>query len=108
MPYDFIYITVIDVEGIRTLHKISPFVRLTLLDLFITDENCKACKSSAKTCSKCHIKVLNGWEKIPAVADDEMVKLNMFKNAERNSRLACNVPVKADFNGMIIKIVEPV
>lgn len=105
MSYDIIYITVISPDGIRTLYKVSEFLQLTLRDLFRNDECGGTCKLTRGGCSKCHIKVLGGETKIPMITPDEKAMLNIIKDVEHNSRLACKIGIKASMNGLIISVV---
>lgn len=62
------------------------------------------CKGRA-WCGTCHIQILEGSisEKIDA---DEKYTLSKLIDVEPISRLACQIPVTADLNGLVFKIIE--
>ncbi len=61
------------------------------------------CKGRA-WCGTCHIDILEGnlTEKI---AEDEKQTLSKIEGITHSSRLACQIPVNAELNGLVFKIL---
>ena len=43
-------------------------------------------------------------EKIPELSDEEESMLDFHEYREENSRLACQIPITDEFDGMIVKM----
>jgi len=62
------------------------------------------CKGRA-WCGTCHIQILEG--QIPEEMDsDEKHTLSVIDSATENSRLACQIPLNSNLNGIVFKIEE--
>jgi 2Fe-2S ferredoxin len=55
-------------------------------------------------CATCHVQVLKGLEDLPAAGNDEMDMLDTLPDAGFDSRLACQIRMSENLNGMVFKI----
>ncbi len=55
-------------------------------------------------CATCHVKVEVGFDALNEPGDDEMDQLDILPNAEHNSRLACQLRLKDDMDGMHVRL----
>lgn len=55
-------------------------------------------------CATCHIKVEKGFDALNEPGDDEMDQLDVLPNAEHNSRLACQLRLNPDMDGMMVRL----
>jgi len=55
-------------------------------------------------CATCHVKVEEGMDGLNEPGDDEMDQLDTLPNAEFNSRLACQLRLHPDMDGMMIRL----
>lgn len=101
--YVFTYFNEFD-EECKAEFKLNEYHSLMelLFDKYIEDWG--DCKGRA-WCGTCHIKILEGSisEKMDA---DEKHTLSKIENASENSRLACQIPVNAELQNLVFKIME--
>ena len=65
----------------------------------------KAECGGAGICATCHIRVPAYWqEKLPAPTDDELAKLDEIPDADDSSRLACQIMMTDEFDGLELEI----
>lgn len=58
-------------------------------------------------CATCHVYIQSPWfEKLPAMADNEDSMLELASERSPNSRLSCQVKVKAELDGMEVHTPE--
>ena len=55
-------------------------------------------------CATCHVQVLKGLEDLPIAGNDEMDMLDTLPDAGFDSRLACQIRMSENLNGMVFKI----
>jgi 2Fe-2S ferredoxin len=55
-------------------------------------------------CATCHVKVENGFDALNEPSDDEMDQLDVLPNAEYNSRLACQLRLNPDMDGLMVRL----
>jgi 2Fe-2S ferredoxin len=55
-------------------------------------------------CATCHVQVLKGIESLPQASNDEMDMLDTLPDAGFDSRLACQIRISENLNGMIFRI----
>ncbi len=73
-----------------------------LFDKYVEDWG--DCKGRA-WCGTCHVELVKG--SITENMDrDELLRLSKIGNRTENSRLACQIPVNAELNGSIIRILK--
>jgi len=56
-------------------------------------------------CADCHCQVLQGEEKLMPALDGELITLDTRPDAARNSRLACQIKVTEDIDGLFIRLM---
>ena len=55
-------------------------------------------------CGSCHVKIENLSEKLPPISDSENDTLDRVSGLSANSRLACQVILNKDLDGLIVRI----
>jgi ferredoxin len=55
-------------------------------------------------CATCHIEVLSGAENLPEHNDNELDTLDTLPDADRNSRLACQIRPDENMDGLSIRL----
>ncbi len=67
----------------------------------------KAECGGAGACATCHIKVADAWaEKLPSPGDEEQDKLDEILGADDHSRLACQIVMKDELDGLEIELQD--
>ena len=59
------------------------------------------------SCATCHVVVDDAWTEIvgrPEEREDEMLDLNPER--DENSRLSCQIPVREELEGLIVRVPE--
>ena len=56
-------------------------------------------------CSDCHCEVLEGWEKLPEAQEQELITLDSRPDATSSSRLACQIKLAEEINGLSIRLI---
>jgi len=65
----------------------------------------KAECGGACVCATCHVRVSGAWgEKLPAASDEELDKLDEIPDADEASRLACQIEMSPELDGLEIEI----
>ncbi|CAA0111329.1 Ferredoxin-6 [Zhongshania aliphaticivorans] len=58
-------------------------------------------------CGTCHVKLDQAWlSKVETPSESESLMLEMTPEHDECSRLACQITVQADMDGMIVKLPE--
>lgn len=61
----------------------------------------------ACACATCHVYVDEAWEAKTGVRTDmEQSMLEFAENVESNSRLACQIKVSGDLDGLVVRLPE--
>jgi 2Fe-2S ferredoxin len=55
-------------------------------------------------CATCHVQVLKGLENLPEPGNEEMDMLDTLPDAGFDSRLACQIRMNENLEGMIFRI----
>jgi ferredoxin, 2Fe-2S len=59
----------------------------------------------AMTCATCHIKIEDSWwDKVGAASDDELGTMEMSIDVGPKSRLACQVKLTAELDGLVVHV----
>lgn len=100
----------IRVEGpgasIREL-EIPDNMNLSLMEVLKASEyDIMATCGGMALCATCHVQVLDGQEKLNPLSDAEMDMLDTLPNADDDSRLACQIKINAQIDGLTIRIFE--
>ena len=62
------------------------------------------CGGSA-ACATCHVYVAREWmERLPAPSEIEATMLEFVVNPDESSRLSCQITVKDELNGLVVRI----
>ena len=62
------------------------------------------CGGSA-ACATCHVYVAEEWmERLPAPSENEGSMLEFVVNPDESSRLSCQITVKDELNGLVVRI----
>lgn len=56
-------------------------------------------------CATCHVEVINGFEALPEISDDEYAMLDTLPNITETSRLSCQLKLNEEMNGITVKIM---
>lgn len=57
-------------------------------------------------CATCHVKVIKGMEDLSSPNDQELDILEMLPNADRHSRLSCQIRISEKMDGMTFRIAS--
>lgn len=55
-------------------------------------------------CATCHVKVEEGFDQLDEAGDAEMDQLDILPNAEHNSRLACQMRLSDEMDGIHVRL----
>lgn len=56
-------------------------------------------------CATCHVRVSRSWlDRLPPPSDDELAKLDEIPDADDTSRLACQIMMSTDLDGLELEI----
>ncbi len=56
-------------------------------------------------CATCHVSITKGFDTLSAISDDEYAMLDTLPNITDTSRLACQIKLQKDIDGLILKIM---
>jgi 2Fe-2S ferredoxin len=101
---DLISVTVIDREGVKHDLEAPTDMNMNMMEV------CKAyelpvegtCGGMA-LCASCHCYVLSDHE-LPEPSEDEEDMLDQAFFVEENSRLGCQIKIKEDIDGLVVKL----
>ncbi|MCL4641192.1 MULTISPECIES: 2Fe-2S iron-sulfur cluster-binding protein [Olivibacter] len=100
-----IHITVEDRTGSVETIEIPEDINLSLMEVLKASEyNILATCGGMALCATCHVEVLSGMEQLHEASDDELNMLDTLPDADENSRLACQIRLNEQLDGLHIKI----
>ncbi len=100
-----IHLTIEDRDGQRRPIEIPEEISLSLMEVLkATDHHILATCGGMALCATCHVQVLEGPEKYFKATDAELDLLDTLPDAQHDSRLACQLRISGDMNGMIFRI----
>lgn len=100
-----INIIVEDRDGEQQPVEIPEEVSLSLMEVLKAAEyNVLATCGGMALCATCHVQVLEGLDLLPAPSEGEMDMLDTLPDAGFDSRLACQIRISENLNGMIFRI----
>jgi 2Fe-2S ferredoxin len=100
-----INITIEDRNGEQQSIEIPEEISLSLMEVLKASEyNILATCGGMALCATCHVQVLKGLEALPQASNDEMDMLDTLPDAGFDSRLACQIRMSENLNGMIFRI----
>ncbi len=92
-------------NGERRVLEVPEDMGLNLMEVLKAYEyDIQATCGGMALCATCHIEVLGGGEKLGEINDNEMATLDTLPDADRNSRLACQLRPDAAMNGLVIRL----
>jgi ferredoxin len=100
-----IKLTVVDRDDSEQEIEIPEGINLNLMEVLkASDYNILATCGGMALCATCHIQVLEGLEKLSEPQDQELDMLDTLPDAGRDSRLACQLRVNEQLQGIKVKI----
>ena len=100
-----INIIVEDRDGEQQPVEIPEEISLSLMEVLKASEyNVLATCGGMALCATCHVQVLEGLNLLPPPTDAEMDMLDTLPDAGFDSRLACQIRINDNLNGMIFRI----
>ena len=94
-----------DRNGSRELVEIPEDINLSLMEVLkASDHNILATCGGMALCATCHVQVLEGPEKYFHPTDIELDLLDTLPDAGSDSRLACQLRISEDMDGMVFRI----
>ena len=100
-----INIIVEDRDGEQQPVEIPEEISLSLMEVLKASEyNVLATCGGMALCATCHVQVLEGLDLLPPPSDGEMDMLDTLPDAGFDSRLACQIRINDNLNGMIFRI----
>ena len=100
-----INIIIEDRNGEQKPVEIPEEISLSLMEVLkASDYNILATCGGMALCATCHVQVLKGLDDLPAAGNDEMDMLDTLPDAGFDSRLACQIRMSENLNGMVFKI----
>ena len=100
-----INITIEDRNGEQQPVEIPEEISLSLMEVLkASGYNILATCGGMALCATCHVQVLKGLENLPEAGNDEMDMLDTLPDAGFDSRLACQIRMSENLNGMVFKI----
>jgi 2Fe-2S ferredoxin len=100
-----IKLTVIDRDESAKEIEIPEGINLNLMEVLKAFEyNILATCGGMALCATCHIQVLEGIDQLPEPQDTELDMLDTLPDATSESRLACQLKVNEQLEGITVKI----
>jgi ferredoxin len=94
-----------DNEGNRAPVEIPEGINLNLMEVLKASEyDVLATCGGMALCATCHVQVLEGPEHFFIATDNELDMLDTLPNAGPDSRLACQIHISEDMDGMVFKL----
>ena len=94
-----------DRDGEQQPVEIPEEISLSLMEVLKASEyNVLATCGGMALCATCHVQVLEGLDLLPPPSDGEMDMLDTLPDAGFDSRLACQIRINDNLNGMIFRI----
>lgn len=102
---NIINIIVEDRDGATQTIAIPTDVNLSLMEILKASEyNILATCGGMALCATCHVQVLDGRDRLPEATDQELDMLDTLPDADIESRLACQLHLTNDDDGLRLKI----
>ena len=101
-----ITITIEDRDGQRQSIEVPTDINLSLMEVLkASDYSVLATCGGMALCATCHVQVIEGSDALPAAGDSEMDMLDTLPDADFDSRLACQIRINENLDGMIFRIL---
>ncbi len=56
-------------------------------------------------CATCHVEIINGYDTLKEISDDEYAMLDTLPNITATSRLSCQLRISEELNNITIRIM---
>lgn len=100
-----IKLTVIDRDDTAQEIEIPEEINLNLMEVLKASEyEILATCGGMALCATCHVQVLEGLDQLPEPEDQELDMLDTLPDAGSDSRLACQLKVNENLQGITVKI----
>lgn len=100
-----INIIIEDRNGEQKPVEIPEEINLSLMEVLkASDYNILATCGGMALCATCHVQVLKGLDELPEPGNEEMNMLDTLPDAGFDSRLACQIRMNENMEGMIFRI----
>ncbi len=101
-----IKITVEDIDGGVQVLEVPEGINLNLMETLKAYEyDMRATCGGMALCADCHCKIIDGADNLPEPQDDELITLDSRPDAAVNSRLACQIRIAENIDGLVIKLM---
>lgn len=105
MEDNLIQVTVIDLDGTENRIDVPTDINLSLMEILKASEyDILATCGGMALCATCHIEVVEGIENLSEASDQELDMLDTLPDADEQSRLACQLRLHPNNNGMKIRL----
>jgi 2Fe-2S ferredoxin len=95
-----------DRNGERKDVEVPEEISLSLMEVLRASEyNLPATCGGMALCATCHVEVLNNREKLSELSEAELYMLDSLPDSSAASRLACQLRIGHEMDGMVFKIV---
>lgn len=96
----------IESENSRQKVEIPTDIQLSLMEVLKAAEYpvLATCGGMA-ICATCHVEVLEGAEEMKEATDAELDMLDTLPEVSPTSRLACQMPVTSQMDGLVVRIL---
>jgi ferredoxin len=102
---NMIHLTIEDRNGHRAPVEIPEDINLSLMEVLkASDHHILATCGGMALCATCHLQVVEGPEKYFHATNTELDLLDTLPDAGLDSRLACQLRISEDMDGMIFRI----
>ena len=79
---------------------------LSLMELLKANEyNILATCGGLALCATCHVQILEGFEKLKEISNDEYAMLDTLPNLTSTSRLSCQLKISAEMNEIKVRVI---
>lgn len=100
-----INIIIEDRNGEKQPLEIPEGISLSLMEVLkASDYNILATCGGMALCATCHVQVLEGLDQLPAAGNEEMDMLDTLPDAGFDSRLACQLRIIEQMEGLVFRI----
>jgi 2Fe-2S ferredoxin len=101
-----IRVNVLNSDNTTTTHEAPTDMGLSLMEFLKgCDYDILATCGGMALCATCHVSVINGFENLSEITDDEYAMLDTLPNITDTSRLACQLKLNPDMDNITVKIM---
>jgi len=93
-------------DGVITTLNAPTDMGLSLMEFLKgNDYDIMATCGGMALCATCHVEVINGYDALNEITDDEYAMLDTLPNITPTSRLSCQLRLADNINNIIVKIM---